>query len=228
MRIALCDDDQKDLLLLNTLLSEYDISKQLEIVSFSNADDFLRECDKTEFDIALLDIEMKGTNGYDAAKLLSIKDNCPLMVFVTNSTTYSVRGYGLVFRYLVKPVQMDSLSAVMDASIREVKANRFSFAIDGSAHVLHMEDIYYIEVYNHTTILHTIDETFSLRLTLKDVLSQLPQGYFGMPHQSYIVNFVHVKTATVTLIRLTNSASIPVSRRKRKDFMHQLNSYLGR
>lgn len=228
MKIAICDDEQKDLTLLKNLLSEYDTSNQLEVSTFLSADSFLSACNDTNFDIALLDIEMKGTNGFEAAKILSLKDKHPLMIFVTNSTAYTIRGYGIVYRYLIKPLTLNALSEIMDSAIREVSANRFSFVVDGDSHIVRMEDIYYFEVYNHTTILHTMDETFSLRSTLKEVLSQLPQGYFGMPHQSYIVNFAHVKTATSADIRLTNGAGIPVSRRKLKEFTHSLHSYLGR
>lgn len=228
MKIAICDDEHKDLMLIKFLLKEYDASKQIDIFTFSNADDFLSACDKLNFDIALLDIEMKGTNGYEAAKLLSIKDAHPLMIFVTNSLEYSVRGYGLVFRYLTKPVTLESLSKVLDAAISEVTSNIFSLIIDGNSHIVKTNDIYYFEVYNHNIVLHTIDETFTTRSTLKDILSQLPQGYFGMPHQSYIVNFAHIKTAASTDIKLTNGARIPVSRRKFKEFSHLLHAYLGR
>lgn len=228
MRIAICDDEQKDLALIHSLLMEYDSGKNHYILAFSNADDFLAACRKENFDIALLDIEMKGTNGYDAAKLLSLEDNHPLMIFITNSTAYSLKGYGVVFRYLTKPITLSVLSEVMDIAIREVSANSFLFITDGNSHVVRMDDIYYFEVYNHNTILHTIDESFSIRSTLKEVFSQLPQGYFGMPHQSYVVNFKYIKTATSSEIRLTNGDLIPMSRRKIKDFNKLFHSYLGR
>ena len=125
MKIAICDDEQEDLALIHDLLMKYDSGKNHYISDFSNADDFLAACRKENFDIALLDIEMKGTNGYDAAKLLSLEDNHPLMIFVTNNTAYSLKGYGVVFRYLTKPITLCLLSEVMDIAIREVLANSF-------------------------------------------------------------------------------------------------------
>lgn len=228
MKIAVCDDDQKDLTVIENLLKEYDSNMNHCISFFSSADDFLDACKSNKFDIALLDIEMKGTNGYEAARLLSLNNNHPLMIFVTNSMAYSLKGYGLVFRYITKPVALNTLSDVMDAAIREVSANSFLFTVDGNSHVVKMDDIYYFEVYDHITVLHTIDETFSIRSTLKEVMSRLPHGYFGMPHKSYIVNFKHIKTATSTGIRLTNGFSVPVSRRKIKDFNKLFYLYLGR
>lgn len=119
--------------------------------TFLSADSFLSACSDTTYDIALLDIEMKGTNGFEAAKILSLKDKHPLMIFVTNSTAYTIRGYGIVYRYLIKPLTLNALSEIMDSAIREVSANRFSFVVDGDSHIVRMEDIYYFEVYNHTT-----------------------------------------------------------------------------
>lgn len=200
----------------------------LQLSAFLSADDFLSACDRTDFDIALLDIEMKGTNGFDAAKRLSLKDKHPLMIFVTKSTAYTIRGYGIVYRYLTKPLELGTLSEVMDSAVREVTANRFSFVINGISQIVILDEIYYFEVYNHTTVLHTIDKTFFIRKTLKEVLTNLPQGYFGMPHQSFIVNFVHVRTATSTTVKLTNGVRIPVSRRKQKEFIYSLHMYLGR
>lgn len=228
MKIAICDDDQKDLDLIRCFLMEYDSGKNHYILAFSNADDFINACRKESFDIAFLGIEMKGTNGYDAAKLLSLEDNHPLMVFVTNSTEYSLKGYGIVFRYLTKPITLSVLSEVMDAAVREILANSFLFIVDGNSYVARIDDIYYFEVYNHNTFLHTLGEIFKIRLTLKEVLSQLPLGCFAVPHQSYVVNLKYVKKVTANEILLINEISIPISRRKMKDFGKQFHAYLGR
>ncbi len=141
---------------------------------------------------------------------------------------YTIKGYGVAFRYISKPINYGDISAALDAAVREVRANRFSFSIDGTAYILPMQEIYYIEVFNHVTTIHTVDCEYSIRTTLKDVLSQLPQGYFGMPNQSYIVNFTHIKTATTQEVTLTNGSRIPVSRRRQNEFARQLHSYLGR
>lgn len=229
MKIAICDDELKDLQILKNLISEYDATnKVLQIYEYSNADEFLNDCNEIGFDIALLDIEMKGTNGYEAAKLLSIQDKHPLMIFVTNSLKYTLQGYGIVYRYLTKPLSLRILSEALDSAIREVNANRYTFIVDDECHIVGINDIYYFEVYNHTTILHTINTTFSIRATLKEVISKLPLGYFGMPHQSYVVNFSHVNTSSMKAVTLTNGAAIPVSRRKFNDFNRMLQIYLGR
>lgn len=228
MKLAICDDEQKDLQHLKNLILDYDAKRTFNIYEYSNADDFLRDCNDIGFDIAFLDIEMKGTNGYEAAKLLSIHEKRPLMFFVTNTLKYSIQGYGLVYRYLTKPLSFKLLTEALYSAVREVNVNRYTFTVDDKRHVIGINDIYYFEIYNHTTVLHTMDQTFSMRATLKEVMSQLPRGYFGMPHQSYVVNFSHVNTSSAAGVSMTNGAVIPVSRRKFHDFSCSLQMYLGR
>lgn len=228
MHIAICDDEALDLSSLHNILRRYDTKKQFQISEFYSAAELLVSAKEVSYDIAILDIEMDSPNGYEAALVLAKQPSPPLIIFATNSMDYTIRGYGLAFRYIPKPLTLEKLSPAIDAAVREIYADRFTFSVDGVSHVLHMKDIYYIEVYNHVTTLHTMDDEYSLRTSMKELLSQLPQGYFGMPHQSYIVNFTHIKTATTQEVVLTNGAHIPVSRRRQADFIQQLHRYLGR
>lgn len=228
MRIAICDDDPKDLQAVHTALTQYDTAGDLKVSSFTKASDLFAVNKKTPFDIAILDIEMNAPNGYEIAQQLVAQDTAPIIIFLTNSTAYAIRGYGIAFRYLTKPVVQYTLSKALDAAICEAKANSFVFTADGITHVVRMKDIYYFEVFNHHTILHTLEQEFTFRATLKEIVADLPKGYFGSPHQSYLVNFMHVQTATAGKLHLTNGAVVPVSRRKQKEFEDQLHGYLGR
>lgn len=212
VRIAVCDDDRKDLDEIVHVLSGYG---NMDISAFSQSDDLPGKIENETFDVIILDIEMPGTNGFDAAVQLRSMGKQPLIIFLTNTMDYTLRGYGIAFRYLKKPIDQTLLYQAMDAAVREIKANRFSFQMDGSSRIIPMDDICFLEVFNHHTVLHTMDQTFTFRATLKQILPQLPKGYFGVPHQSYVVNFHHVKAATSTEILLTNGARIPVSRRRK-------------
>lgn len=228
MRIAICDDDANDLQAVQTALAQYDTAGNIEISSFAKASDLFAVNKKIPFDIAILDIEMKAPNGYEIAQKLVEQESAPIIIFLTNSTAYAIRGYGIAFRYLTKPIEYGALNKALDAAVCEAKANSFSFTADGISHIVRMKDIYYFEVFNHHTILHTMDQEYTFRATLKEIVTDLPSGYFGSPHQSYIVNFMHVKTAMAGELHLTNGAVVPVSRRRQQEFEDQLHGYLGR
>ena len=170
---------------------------------------------------------MTAPNGYDTALKLLELSVPPLIIFLTNSLKYAVQGYGVAFRYITKPITLEKLYPVLDAAVRKIKANRLTFTIDGTTYILRMDDILFIEVYNHMTIVHTIDSKYSIRASLKEIIAKLPAGHFGTPHQSYVVNFSYVNSASAQEISLTNGVRIPISRRRREGFMRQLYLFLG-
>lgn len=228
MRIAICDDDKVDLHALQKAVSIFDQCGTLDICAFSSAAELYKSEMAQNFHIAILDIEMPPPNGYDIAKRLVETGSAPIIIFLTNSMSYTLRGYGIAFRYLTKPIDQTQLNNALSAAVKECSAKRFIFSVGGSSHVIRMEDIYFFEVFNHHTILHTIDQAYTFRATLKDIMTELPMGYFGAPHQSYIVNFNHVKTAMAKEIHLTNGAVIPIARRKQQEFEKQFRMYLRR
>lgn len=228
MRIAICDDDPKDLHALRVAIEQYDFIRNYDVASFTKAVDLFSANSRTAFDIAILDIEMTSPNGYEIAQKLIEQDNAPIIIFLTNSVAYSIRGYGIAFRYLTKPIDQVQLCKALNAAICEVKANRFVFTTDGISHIIRMNDIYYFEVFNHYAVLHTMDKEYTFRATLKEISTDLPSGYFGSPHQSYLVNFAHVKTAMAKELHLTNGSVVPISRRRQQEFEDQLYAYLGR
>ena len=55
------------------------------------------------------------SNGFQLAQSLIQMEKHPLVVFVTKRHEYAVQGYGIAFRYLVKPLDQTLFAAAMDA-----------------------------------------------------------------------------------------------------------------
>lgn len=228
MHIAICDDDKNDLNTLVALVREYDFSNTMTISSFSSARALYHCAENASIDIAILDIEMEAPNGYEIALKLINRENSPIIIFVTNSMEYTMRGYGVAHRYLAKPLVKHLFWEALDTAIMKIKANRFTFVIDGCSQITRIEDIYYFEIFNHAAVIHTGKSEYTFRTSLKEIATQLPPGVFGSPHQSYLVNFNYIKSAHTNGIILTNGVHIPVSRRKLKPFQEDFHLFLGR
>lgn len=127
MRVAVCDDENNDLNCALDLLKEYDTAGALELFPFSEAESLVASAATEPFDLVILDIEMPHMNGYEAAQKLVRMPDKPLVIFLTNSMDYSLRGYGLVFRYLSKPLDKSLFYTAMDAARQEIQAHRFVF-----------------------------------------------------------------------------------------------------
>lgn len=102
MNIAICDDYIQDLQLLQEYCEMY--NSGYTITTFSSAHKLYHACKTVNYDIILLDIEMDSPNGYEIAKKLKSDNYKALIIFTTNSLDYAIRGYGVAFRYLTKPI----------------------------------------------------------------------------------------------------------------------------
>lgn len=223
MRIAICDDDPNDLQQLHSLARQYDA--RLKIATFCAARDLYES--KERFDAVILDIEMEAPNGFEIALRMAKQESHPIIVFATNSAAYAVRGYGLALRYLLKPLTEDAVSEALDAVKEALSRNRLTLNIDGITHVLQVQDIRYAEVSGHRVTLHSDSGLISFRGSLKDICAMLPGRWFCAPHQSYLVNLLHVRTITKEAALLDDGTAIPLSRRKQAEFLQAFHGFLG-
>lgn len=113
--------------MMKKFAGDFILSKRGTRVPYSLNRHLLSEAEVNPFDLVILDIEMPGINGYAAAVRLRSMQRKPLVIFLTNNMAYTLRGYGVAFRYLTKPIQPELLHFVLDAAIREIQANRFIF-----------------------------------------------------------------------------------------------------
>lgn len=225
MKVAICDDNAQDLACLSDALKVYDPS--IEIACFSTALELYNSAQSEIYDAVLLDIEMEVPNGYEIALRLARQEAHPIILFVSNSADYAVRGYGLALRYILKPLKSDALAEAMDAVKQEIRGSRLSVTLEGATHILNVPSVHYVEVLGHNITLHTTDGDYSFRAPLKDLTEQLPSRFFCAPHQSYVVNMLHVKTVSAQEVRMLDGTSIPVSRRRYRDFLHSFHRFLG-
>lgn len=225
MRLAICDDNSQDLKHLSELLQAYEPG--IHVDAFVTAASLYESTRCNAYDVVILDIEMESPNGYEIALRLARKEPHPIILFLTNSAAYAVQGYGLALRYLLKPLTMDKLAEAMTAAGQEIRSNRLTLTLDGTTHVWKVHDILYAEVLNHRVSLHTIDQVISFRGTLKDLTAQVPSRWFSAPHQSYMVNLLHVRSVSTQAVLLTNGVVIPLSRRRQREFTQSFHRFLG-
>lgn len=226
IRIAVCDDEQIDLEHTLRLIREYDTEQILYINPFSNARDILK--DEEGFDVVLLDIEMPPPTGFDVASDLVSRPSHPIIIFTTKSNAYAIKGYGIAIRYLQKPLVEKELFKALDLAIEEVTAHRLTFAFNDAMHLVRLCEVRYIEIVGHYLNIHTVSGQYRVRCSLKELIPKLPQGYFVIPHKSYVVNLDYVKTVTKSEVVLDNGIIIPISRGKSSDFNNTLFHFLGR
>ena len=112
--VAVCDDEKSDLDGIVQSVQQYDVQGCFDIETYMDGNELLSELQmqKKSFDLLLLDIEMP-SNGFQLAQSLIQMEKHPLVVFVTKRHEYAVQGYGIAFRYLVKPLDQRLFGKMM-------------------------------------------------------------------------------------------------------------------
>lgn len=178
-RIAVCDDEPSELEDIVQSVKRYDVHGDFDIENYTDGAVLLSDLQlkKNFFDLLLLDIEMP-SNGFQIAQTLTQMEKHPLVIFVTKRHEYAVQGYGIAFRYLVKPLDKSLFTAAMDAVVQELDSKHFTVEYEGATLSLETSDIYYLESHGHKVLIHCKGQDLTLRMTIPEALEQLPKRCF--------------------------------------------------
>lgn len=226
MKIAICDDDDKDISVTKEYISRFDAGLMCD--TFNSAVDLIRALQTNFYDLIFLDIEMGALNGFDAATKIIAQNEKPLIIFVTKSSQYTIQGYEVAFRYLVKPITYENLEKVLKAALEHILPQKIVIDINGKNHVFSVRDIYYFEIYGHNVKIRTSDQTYECRNSLKNIEDMLSGCPFIRPHNSYLINMEYVVGASQTEILMRDGRAISLSRKKKEEVYKALHQYLKR
>ena len=186
---------------------------------------------KNRFDLAFLDIQLNGEDGVDLAK--SLAAFCSNIIFVTAHDEHAIRAFQAnAVHYLLKPIEPAQLrQAIARVNLRarqtELPGMYKSIRITtgGITRVLPIGSIVFLKGSgNYSTFyMDTGEELFLSRGLSYYEKKLLKEGFFRV-HQSYLVNLKHVSGVShkETLIMLTNGDSVNLSRRKKKEFLKEI------
>ncbi len=89
IKIGICDDSKTDSDYISSLVKKWGKYKNPNIVTFSSAEEFLFNYEEEkDYDILLLDIEMKGMDGVTLARKLRSENDAVQIVFITGYSDY--------------------------------------------------------------------------------------------------------------------------------------------
>ena len=206
-RLAICDDEQADVVYLQSLLEKWaeNTRTALKIESYPSAEAFLFQYEEDKaFDLLLLDIEMGEMSGVELARKIRQENRVVQIIFIT--------GYMEALHYLLKPVTAEKLYAVLDRAAERLKAKEkaLCLALPGMVARVPFHEIRYLEVQrNYVTVQGA--EAYTVKKTLSELEEELDES-FCRTGRSYIVNLRFVKKITRTQVILKDGKELPLSR----------------
>lgn len=191
-------------------------------------------------DLVFLDINLTDGTGFD---FLDQTENLNFkVIFITAYEEYALRALKLgAVDYLLKPVDSEELKAALEkVSIlpletqkQQIKTAKQVYSNDEDILILSLQDSFQIidlrelifceSDKGYTTFYLSNGKKYLASKSLKEFEGQLLKNTFTRPHQSFMVNLKYIdKYDKSGTIYLKNGKKIPVSSRKKEDFLTRL------
>lgn len=110
--IAIVEDEDSYAEQLKDYINEYqkELGQRFKTIRFSDGDEIVEKY-TGEYDIILMDIQMRFMDGMSAAEEIRKLDSEVVIMFITNMTNYAIRGYAVdAMDYVLKPVSYFAFS----------------------------------------------------------------------------------------------------------------------
>lgn len=231
IHIAIVEDEQLFVDQLKEFIGIYqeESGNEINITVFNDGEDITEDY-KAEFDIILMDIQMQFMDGMTAAEHIRKKDQEVIIMFITSTTQYAIKGYEVnALDYIVKPVTYFSLSQKLDRAIEHIKSKTehyVSIPVKDGVQKLNVADIHYIDSQSHTMTYYTASEAFHSRGKMKDLEETFEKYGFFRTHKGYLVNMKHVEGIKDDSC-IINNKLLPISRRRKSEFMEAMANYMS-
>ncbi len=226
-RIALVEDDAICRGQLREYLDQYsrETGHEFSVRVFKDGEDIVRDY-RPEFDVILMDIQMKYVDGMTAAEEIRKVDAGVVILFITNLASYAIRGYAVdALDYILKPVSYFAFSQSLRRALERLERHRRRYLVvnhkNGTSKV-DCSRIYYIEIDGHNLIYHTADGDLSAAGSMRDVEESLAGMPFFRCNKGYLVNLEHVDGFSGE-DAVVHGTRVQVSRSKKKAFLNALN-----
>ncbi len=218
-RVAVCDNEETEIAKIRRGLSGWQVrhlNYELKIKSFTDAKDLIDLFQEGRYapDVLFLDVYMPGASGIVVAKDIRDMGYEGEIVFITTSREHALEAFGVnALQYLVKPVEAQRLSSVLDmlfVSGREKRKDCILLRIDGRVCRISVDDIVYCEAQGKNQCLHLLhDVRQQLHMSMLEIHDMLSERQkFVRVGVSYIVNLDHVDSLNAQKICLDNGENI--------------------
>jgi len=210
------------------------------------AEEALLQIEESKPDIALLDINLKGSmDGIALALVLQNDYHIPVVFLTANSddATFNRAKAAKPYAFLAKPFKKLDLQRALELTISlmanpDQETPKDLPSKDGTQHILPdrifvrnrdrmvkilFEAILYIEAERNYCRIFTNNKEYLLTMPMKSLEDQLPSALFQRIHRSHIVNLAQVDEVDENAV-FVGQKSLPLSKSFRESFMMRIKT----
>ncbi len=217
LRVAIVDDDPKDLGHLRDVLETYAETRNMdmEVSAFSSGSDLMKVFQPGKYELIFFDNYIGNGLGIDFARTVRAQDAEVEFVFVSMSPEFAVAGFEVrAMHYLIKPATLEAIEKVFERFLKhslKSDAPMIELTFDYHSVMVPVRSIRYLEIIGRGCCVHG-EKDFQTNATLKKIMEELPPDEFVRTHSSYAVRLSCIRTMTKTDFVLDNGEVIPIGR----------------
>ena len=231
IKIAIVEDNTKDRAVTREYLDYVFKQENTEysVDEFEKAETFLVKANPI-YDIVLLDIEMPGMNGLQAARKFREIDKHAVIMFITNMAQCAIKGYEVeALDFMVKPVSKYDFAMKMKRAISRT-AKRLDDSVDikvgRNTRSICISQIRYLEVSGHYVVWHTNGGDYNEYDTLISAEKRINRSFFARCNRCYLVNMKYIEEIRRDSI-IVDGDELIISRLQKKDFLAAYSRFIG-
>lgn len=230
IRVAVVEDEDEQIEILSNFIERFQDGNGtvIKLRIFQDGEDIIEDY-IPEYDIILMDIQMRFMDGMTAARHIRERDQNVVIMFITNMAGYAIQGYDVsALDYILKPLSYDMFAKKLERAIKVIKPVNDHYVmlnVKDSVIKLDISKITYIEAQSHQMLYHTAEDVYSVRGRLDDLESEyIPFGFFRS-NRGYLVN-LNCITSIKDECCIIGGNMLPISRNKKSELMQRLAEIL--
>lgn len=230
MKIAICDDERifTDIFREKLEMTAEKCGIECTVSAFLNGAEMISMLNR--FDAVFLDVDMPGLSGEETAEYIIGSEKTLPIIFVTNHddfvfSSFRYRPFGFLRKRYIDS-ELEDIIKRLDKYLTEIE-RCYTFNSHNKLISVRLNDINYIEVYGHETLVHTANAVLTTSKALSAIEKELSKYGFIRTHKSYIVNTRYIFSVERNSIILSNGENLPVSRTKLTDVKQMMIKFTG-
>lgn len=225
MHLIICDDDRTQVEIIRTCLAH---RPGCDVTAFDSAEQLLSH-PPDRCDMAILDLTPDSALPARLTHMLRERFPAVDLVFLSAFPRCATVAFRLeASQFLLKPVEKTVFLREFDFLVARRGERKFRWVVSNktAVYALFPSEIVYIEAYHRHLFIHTQGQVIDICGKLSQACEVLMPYGFGLCHQGFLVNLRYVKSVGQNQLFCAGGELLPVSERKRKEFLRRYTQFL--
>jgi two-component system, LytTR family, response regulator len=248
IRAVHIEDEPRNIALLQSLITTHCSHSVTLVGNATNLQDAYELVKNEKPQLVYLDIELNQGSAFELLERLQQTIGIHFeIIFITAFSEYAIKAFKQnAVDYILKPISTDELKqataravekitytnagqnimAVLNQFRQEAGIFKVGLPVTAGLHFVNTDDIMRVEAKGGCAVIYlTEGKTITCTKTLKDIEELLPAPQFIRVHNAWVVNNKHLKKyyrGKSSYIEMEDGAAVPVSIRKKGDFLDMI------